>query len=88
MATETERKIDTALGALMGACGFMGESGTERMFWVLFEAVHTVAEKWEEVVEQSHKDGLFYNVNALLSDAIAESLKTHGNPDKPAAHAH
>ena len=64
----------------MGACGFVGESGSERLFWVLRDAVQMVADEWH-IVEQSHKDGLCYNVNALLSDAIAEALKLRGNSD-------
>jgi hypothetical protein len=75
-----DRKIDVALDALLGACGFVGESGSERMFWVLFDAVHNVANNWG-IVEKSHDDGLCYNVNALLSDAIAEVLKARDNPD-------
>ena len=80
----THRKIDIALDALMGACGFVGESGSEGMFWVLRDAVQMVADEWH-VVEQSHKDGLCYNVNALLSDAIAEALKLRGNSDAASA---
>ena len=64
----------------MGACGFVGESGSERLFWVLRDAVQMVADEWH-IVEQNHKDGLSYNVNALLSDAIAEALKLRGNSD-------
>jgi hypothetical protein len=78
--TDVRDKIEIALDALMGACGFVGESGTERMFGVLFEAVQRVADEWD-VVRDSHEDGLCYNVNALLSDAIAEALKSGGNPD-------
>ena len=80
----THRKIDNALDALMGACGFVGESGSERLFWVLRDAVQMVADEWH-VVEQSHKDGLCYNVNALLSDAIAEALRSRGNSDAASA---
>ena len=76
----THRKIDIALDALMGACGFVGESGSEGMFWVLLEAVQKVADNWQ-IVRESHQDGLSYNVNALLSDAIAEALKLRGNSD-------
>jgi hypothetical protein len=68
------RKIDVILDALMSACGFVGESGSERFFWVLFDAVQKVGDEWH-VVKQSHKDGLCYNVNALLSDAISEVMR-------------
>jgi hypothetical protein len=74
MAKETEREINAALNALMAACGIAGESGMERMFWVLQEAVQTVADNWD-IVERSHEDGLCYDVNALLSDAIAVILQ-------------
>jgi hypothetical protein len=77
MVTETERKIDAALDALMKACGFTGESGTEAMFWVLHKAVQDVASNWN-IVEESHEDGLCYDVNALLSGAIAKALEGHG----------
>jgi len=78
--TPLERKIDVALDALMGACGFVGESGTERLFCVLYEAVEHVADNWD-IVDQSHKDGLCYNVNAMLSSAIAEVLAARRAPD-------
>jgi hypothetical protein len=68
----------------MGACGFVGESGSEGMFWVLLEAVQKVADNWQ-IVRESHQDGLSYNVNALLSDAIAEALKSRGNSDAASA---
>jgi hypothetical protein len=42
-----------------------------------------VADNWH-IVDDSHKDGLCYNVNALLSDAIAEALKS-GNLDRASA---
>jgi hypothetical protein len=80
----THRKIDIALDALMGACGFVGESGSEGMFWVLLEAVQNVADNWQ-IVRESHQDGLSYNVNALLSEAIAEALKSRGNSDAVSA---
>jgi hypothetical protein len=77
MVTETERKIDAALSALMHACGFKSESDTERLFWILFEAVMNVADQWDDTVERSHKEGLSYNVNALLSNEIAARLAAH-----------
>jgi hypothetical protein len=50
------------------------------MFWVLFDAVHNVTNNWG-LVEHGYEDGLCYNVNALLSDAISEVLKARDNPD-------
>ena len=42
--TETE-SIHKALGELVSACGFSGESGTERLFPFLLEAVALLAEE-------------------------------------------
>jgi hypothetical protein len=74
MIISEQRKIDEALNALMKACGFSGESGTEEMFWVLAEAVGRVIEDWDSVVGASHREGLCYNVNAWLSDEISKSV--------------
>ena len=72
--TETE-SIHKALGELVSACGFSGESGTERLFPFLLEAVEAVDGKWDSVVGQSHRDGLCCDVNALLAEEIASILK-------------
>ena len=73
--TETEESIHKALGELVSACGFSGESGTERLFPFLLEAVEAVDGKWDSVVGQSHRDGLCCDVNALLAEEIASILK-------------
>ena len=33
----------------MAACGFIGESGTEKLFVVLADAVEEVEDNWDEV---------------------------------------
>ena len=72
--TDTEN-IHKALNQLMSACGLCGESGTERLFPVLSQAVEAVDVKWDSVVGQSHRNGLCYDVNGLLADEIASILK-------------
>ena len=72
--TETG-SIHKALGELVSACGFSGESGTERLFPVLSQAVEAVDGKWDSVVGQSHRDGLCCDVNALLAEEIASILQ-------------
>lgn len=71
--TEEEKEIREALNKIMKACGFSGESGTEGLFMVLQQAVGSVAEQWEDVVEQSHKDGLNYDINSWLACEIAKA---------------
>jgi hypothetical protein len=68
-------EIYHALGDLMSACGFSGESGTERLFPVLLEATEAVDVKWDSVVGQSHRQGMSIDVNGLLADEIASILK-------------
>ena len=72
---EDAATIRKALNQLMNACGFRGESGSETLFPVLLHAVEAVDAKWDNVVEQSHEDGLRYDVNALLADELVRSLK-------------
>jgi len=69
--TDREEAAHAALNQLMTAIGLSGESGTEALFDVLQNAVDDVAGEWH-VVEQSHKDGLCYDVNAMLAQAIAK----------------
>jgi hypothetical protein len=71
--TETNRKINTALNSVMTACGLVGESGTEILFDVLHEAIAGVHKEWW-IVEQSHNEGLGFDVNALLADQIEADL--------------
>jgi hypothetical protein len=66
-------EIHKALNQLMTACGLSGESGTEKLFMVLSDAVKAAEVKWG-VVEQSHEEGLCYDVNALLADEMVKAL--------------
>jgi hypothetical protein len=69
--TDKHEAIHAALNSLMKACGLdNSESATEVLFGILEDAVLNVADQWDEVVEQSHRDGLCYDVNALLAQAI------------------
>lgn len=65
--------INNALDTLMKACGFQGESGTEELFDALSVAMENVQNEWH-VVEQSHKDGLCYDVNHMLARALVKEL--------------
>ena len=78
--TEQQTKIHAALNQLMKACDLSGESGTERMFGILSDAIDNV--DWS-IVEQSHRDGLCYDVNCLLTDAIIDAQRPH-EPDAAA----
>ncbi len=73
MITETNRKIHAALNTLMEACGFQGESGTEALFDALAMAVGSVENDWH-IVDQSHADGLCYDVNSMLANALVKAL--------------
>ena len=69
-----EEQIYKGLNLIMKACGFQGESGTEALFAVLWNATDAVSENWDEVVGQSHRDGLCYDVNAWLAHMIASAV--------------
>jgi hypothetical protein len=66
--------IRQALNQLMRACGLSGDSGTEELFGVLQVAVQAVEEQWDDVVGQSHREGLCFDVNAFLAGRIALEL--------------
>lgn len=72
--TPLHKAIDRPLNDLMKACDYHGESGTEEFFWVLADAVARVKKDWDAVVGQSHRNGLCYDVNALLTDALVDVL--------------
>ena len=78
---EDAATIRKALNQLMNACGFRGESGSETLFPVLLHAVEAVDAKWDNVVEQSHEDGLRYDVNALLADEFSKKSQAKGKVD-------
>jgi hypothetical protein len=72
--TPTNRAIHAALNQLMAACGLTGESGTERLFMnVLCPAIGQVEADWD-IVDDSHAQGLCFDVNAMLADAIEQQL--------------
>lgn len=71
--TKENKAIYRALNHLCRACGFAGESGTEEMLAVLTIAMELVENEWY-IVEQSHDDGLSYDVNSMLADAICKVL--------------
>ena len=75
MVTEKNKRIHKALNVLMEACGFQGESGTEELFDTLLTATANVHEEWN-IVNKSHEDGLCYDVNGLLADAIEKVVTT------------
>lgn len=63
--------IRTAINQLMKACGLSGESGTEELFLILENAVAAV--DWG-IVEESHEEGLCFDVSCLLAEAIVAEL--------------
>jgi hypothetical protein len=70
---ETEEKVYRSLDLLMEACNLEGESGTEVLFDILYQAVQSVDRQWH-VIERSHKDGLCYDVNTMLTEEILKFL--------------
>ena len=47
------------------------------MFLILQQAIGSVEEQWDDVVGQSHEDGLCYDVNAWLACEIAKAATRH-----------
>jgi hypothetical protein len=75
--TAEQEEIHAALNKVMKACGLdTSESSTERLFAILDHAVTAVAEQYDDVVEQSHGEGLCYDVNAWLASEIAKTAAT------------
>jgi hypothetical protein len=73
--TNRQKAIRTALNQLQLACGLdNSESSTEELFDVLSKAVELV--DWK-IVENSHAEGLSYDVNCLLAEAI-DSVRNNG----------
>jgi hypothetical protein len=72
--TKRQEAIRAALCNLQGACGLdNSESSTEALFGILTQAIEQV--DWD-IVEESHAEGLCYDVNALLAEAI-DSVASH-----------
>jgi hypothetical protein len=72
--TAEQEEIHVALNKIMKACGLdQSESSTEALFAILDNAVTSVAEQYDDVVGQSHRDGLCYDVNAWLAQEIAKA---------------
>jgi hypothetical protein len=74
----TKELVYKSLDLMMRTCGFSGETGTEAFFKVLERAMSSVGEQWDEVVGQSHRDGLAYDVNAMLANEIAKAADGYG----------
>ena len=68
-------RIYKALNEIMSACGLSGESGMEKLFHILSKAIQDIEDEWDDVVEESHKEGLCYNVNAWLANEIAKAIR-------------
>jgi len=79
--TPRQKKIEDAISQLAIACGYVNDDGihvseskTEAFFKVLDDAMIKVCNNWDATVERSHKQGLCYNVFALLGDALMEAI--------------
>ena len=68
-----ERDIREALNQLMRACGLYGEGGSEELREILSGAVGKL--DWN-AVEQSHREGLGYDVTWPLTEVILNELET------------
>ncbi len=72
--TQEQEKIHDALNQIGEACGLdKSESSTEALFAILERAMVVIGEQWDEVVGQSHRDGLCYDVCAWLAHEIAKA---------------
>jgi hypothetical protein len=75
--TAEQEEIHVALNKIMTACGLdTSESSTECLFTILAHAVTTVAEQYDNVVDQSHRNGLHCDINAWLAQEIAKAAAT------------
>lgn len=72
--SQTNLDIKAALDQLADACGLSGESGTEYLFRVLVDVMEHIGVSGASVIVESHKDGLCYDMNSLMADAIEEVL--------------
>lgn len=72
MWTPLTQDIFDALNGLMAACGLQGESGTEELYSMLGSACEELDA--EGVLEESHQQGLCYDMNAALAHKLAKRL--------------
>ena len=71
-----EDEVWKAFHVLAKACDLKGESGTDHLFHVLFEACKRVKSRdYKRVVLTSHRDGLNYDVTFLMTDRVLEVMK-------------
>jgi hypothetical protein len=83
--TQEQTEIKRGLNTIMKACGFdQSESSTEAFFEILDSAVGSVAEQREAVVEESHRDGLCFDVNAMLAREIAKAAARRARAEEVA----
>lgn len=68
--------IDLAVENLVKACGFdKSESSSERFYYLLQEAIDTL----DGTIEESHEEGLCYDMTHALSSTIREILNEQSN---------
>jgi ABC-type phosphonate transport system ATPase subunit len=73
MNREGSEKIRTAINQLMAACGYdKSETATESFARMLTRATQNI--DWG-IVEESHKDGLAFDVSCLLAESIMDDLE-------------
>jgi hypothetical protein len=76
------RNVFEALNMLMKACGLSDESDTEELYEILSDIIFETDREIRKTVKQSHKDGLCYDVNALLAGSIADAVVQRASFDK------
>jgi hypothetical protein len=73
--SERKERIYKALGVLCDACDLKGESGTETLLFVLEQTfIPANCFTMDNLVNQSHEDGLMLNTLEMISDTIEEYL--------------
>jgi len=72
MTSNRKSEIYRALNELMAACGLNGESGTEKLAVVLRDIL--LDKNMWRTIKASHAEGLFYDVNALLAEALDREI--------------
>lgn len=77
MWTTLAKSLHYSLNELMAACGLSGESGTEELYDMLGRAVEEL--EIEGVLEDSHEQGLCYDMNAALAHKLEKYL-TNNQP--------
>jgi hypothetical protein len=76
--TEVNAEVYDALADMMRALRLRGESGTEILLQIIYDAARSVKERWSEVEAYKAEHGRFRDVNAMLAAAIETERRRWG----------